>query len=148
MHKLKTTLLYIIIILLIYVFLYKYIYNNKELKFDDYDQTTKQINNQSNETNKMNIKKSNFIDLKDEDGIVYNNKIDNVHRILMSMKTNDIAKLDKQIIDINIQKENNNSKILESLTDLYFKQYIEYINKQNAVVYNEYLRYNGLSSNK
>ena len=143
MDKIKTTLLYIVIILLIYVFLYTYMYNDKALTFDDYKQTNNQTNDIINNIiNNNNIKKSNFIDLKDEEGILYKTKLDNADTILENMKKNEIMNLNNQINNIKNKKEKNNQKILESLTELYFKQYIEYINKQNAVVYNEYLRYN------
>lgn len=127
MDKIKTTLLYIIIILLLYVFLYTYIYSNKELTFDDYNNT---------------IQKSNFINLKNEDGILYNAKINNAKTIVEDIKYNDLEKLNDKLNNIKIEKKLNNKNILENLTELYFKQYIEYMNKQNAVVYNEYLKYN------
>ena len=143
MDKIKTTLLYIVIILLIYVFLYTYMYNDKALTFDDYKQTNNQTNDIINNIiNNNNIKKLNFIDLKDEEGILYKTKLDNADTILENMKKNEIMNLNNQINNIKNKKEKNNQNILESLTELYFKQYIEYINKQNAVVYNEYLRYN------
>ena len=127
MDKIKTTLLYIIIILLLYVFLYTYIYSNKELSFDNYNNT---------------IQKSNFINLKNEDGILYNTKINNAKTIVEDIKYNDLEKLNDKLNNIKIEKKLNNKTILENLTELYFKQYIEYMNKQNAVVYNEYLKYN------
>lgn len=128
MDKIKTTLLYIFIILLIYVVLYTYIYNNKELTFDNY--------------NNNNIKKLNFINLKDNEGILYKSQINNANTILQNIKNNDLPKLATKINTIQNDKQQNNESILENLTELYFKQYIEYVNKQNAVVYNEYLRYN------
>jgi hypothetical protein len=127
MDKIKTTLLYIIIILLLYVFLYTYVYSNKEFTFDDYNNT---------------IQKSNFINLKNEDGILYNTKINNAKTVIEDIKNNDLQKLNERVNNIVKDKKTNNKNILENLTELYFKQYIEYMNKQNAVVYNEYLKYN------
>ena len=129
MDKIKTTLLYIFIILLIYVVLYTYIYNNKELTFDNYN-------------NNNNIKKLNFINLKNNEVILYKSQINNANTILQNIKNNDLPRLATKINTIQNDKQQNNESILENLTELYFKQYIEYVNKQNAVVYNEYLRYN------
>jgi len=129
MDKIKTTLLYIFIILLIYVVLYTYIYNNKELTFDNY------INNN-------NIKKLNFINLKDKEGIIYKTNLNNFETILENIKNDDLPNLYNKIKPIKNEIQQNNESILEKLTELYFKQYIEYIDKQNAAVYNEYLRYN------
>jgi hypothetical protein len=116
----NTLLLYIVMILLLYCFMYMYIYNDNKLVFDN------------------NMDK--FLDLTEEDQVTYINNLQNIkndlnYGIVNGEYINDIK---SSVNSFTLKKKNNDT--LNKISGIYLKDYIENINKKNAIVYNEYLR--------
>ncbi len=107
-------------ILLLYCFMYMYIYNDNKLVFDN------------------NMDK--FLDLTEEDQVTYINNLQNIkndlnYGIVNGEYINDIK---SSVNSFTLKKKNNDT--LNKISGIYLKDYIENINKKNAIVYNEYLR--------
>ena len=137
--------LYIFFILLLFCIMYIFIYSNNDIKFDNIDN----INNKDNKDNKDNkliqhkIIKDKFDNAEDiKNRLLYtnilNNMIDNVEDTNRNFMTtiNTIKK------NINTKQIDYNNEILEKLTNIYFKRYLEHVNNINAVVYNKALLIN------
>jgi hypothetical protein len=109
-----------------------FIYNDKVVKFDNYD----------------NINQDKFMDILETEGVEYINQINNLHESTLNMRDNDIQNITDVINNIKKNQANNNKKIIDGLTEIFFKRCLEYVNNKNAVVYNEFLKYNKPSENK
>ena len=132
--NIKLLLLYIFIILLLYCVMYIFIYNDKVFKFDNDD-----------DNDKYNDK---FINILNTEGDQYINQLNNLSISTLNMRDNDIKTSTDIINNIKQNQDNNNKKIIDSLTEIYFKRCLEYVNNKNAVVYNEFLKYDKPSENK
>jgi len=141
--NIKTLLLHIFIILLLYCVMYTFIYNDKVLKFDDDDNN---FNDNLNDNLKNN--KDKFINILNTEGDQYINTLNNLSSSVSNMRVNDIKPITDIINNIKQNQSNNNKKIIDSLTEIYFKRCLEYVNKKNAVVYNEFLKYDKPAENK
>ena len=130
--NIKTLVLYIFCILLLYCVMHIFIYNDKVVKFDNYD----------------NINQDKFMDILETEGVEYINQINNLRESTLNMRDNDIQNITDVINNIKKNQANNNKKIIDGLTEIFFKRCLEYVNNKNAVVYNEFLKYNKPSENK
>ena len=103
--------------------MYLFIYNNKEIRFDN------------------NIKIKTFEKFYDDDNNVY---LNNLNILNNSIKNNgiEITALINKVNEIKNNKNKNNNIILDKLNNMFWNKYLENINKKNAVVFNEYLKYN------
>ena len=116
----NTLLLYIFMILLLYCFMYIFIYNDKELVFDS------------------TLDK--FMDLTEEEQQAY---IDNLRQI--KNKFNDGIINDNYVTKIktdvnNFKLKQQDQTTLDNISSIYLKDYIENINRKNAIVYNQYIK--------
>ena len=150
--NIKSLLLYIFIILLLYCVMYIFIYNDKVFKFDNDDDNYNNYNNYNNKDNnndddndKYNDK---FINILNTEGDQYLNQLNNLSISTLNMRDNDIKTITDIINNIKQNQDSNNKKIIDSLTEIYFKRCLEYVNNKNAVVYNEFLKYDKPSENK
>jgi len=122
-ENIKIILLYIFVIVLLFCIMYLFIYNNKEIRFDN------------------NIKIKTFEKFYDDDNNVY---LNNLNILNNSIKNNgiEITALINKVNEIKNNKNKNNNIILDKLNNMFWNKYLENINKKNAVVFNEYLKYN------
>jgi len=116
--------------------MYIFIYNDKVVKFDNDDNNINSIN------------KDKFINILETEGIDYINKLNNLNTSTLNIRDNDIQNITDVINNIKQNQAINNKKIIDGLTEIYFKRCLEYVNNNNAVVYNEFLKYNKPSENK
>ena len=122
-ENIKIILLYIFVIVLLFCIMYLFIYNNKEIRFDN------------------NIKIKTFEKFYDDDNNVY---LNNLNILNNSIKNNgiEITALINKVNEIKNNKNKNNNIILDKLNNMFWNKYLENINRKNAVVFNEYLKYN------
>ena len=133
-------LLYIFLILLLYCIMYIFIYSNKKFTFMN------NIDEDYIRTDIDNTIKNNFEDITyytDEDGIDYYNELVSVNAYLRENQENLI-----QILKVMRKKNINNSLLINNLSTLYLKQYLEYMNKKNAVVQAQSIKYKDPYTNK
>jgi hypothetical protein len=134
--NINTLLLYIFIILLIYCIMYTFIYNDKVVTFD----------------NTNNIKKTNntdkFMNILESEGDQYLYELNNLQQSSQNMLDTDISSISNIITNIKGNQTENNNKIIDNLTEIFFKRCLEYVNNKNAIVYNEFLKYDNPSKNK
>jgi hypothetical protein len=133
-------LLYIFLILLLYCIMYIFIYSNKKFTFMN------NIDEDDIRTDIDNTIKNNFEDITyytDEDGIDYYNELVSVNAYLRENQENLI-----QILKVMRKKNINNSLLINNLSTLYLKQYLEYMNKKNAVVQAQSIKYKDPYTNK
>ena len=133
-------LLYIFVILLLYCIMYIFIYNNKEITFMnkvDEDDIMNDIKN--------NIK-NNFKDITyytEEDGKDYYDELLKVYSFYLENQDNLI-----EVLKIMRKKNENNSLLINNISNLYFKEYLHHINKKNGVVQAQSVKYTDPYKNK
>ena len=122
-ENIKIILLYIFVIVLLFCIMYLFIYNNKEIRFDN------------------NIKIKTFEKFYDDNSAMY---LNNSNILNNSIKNNgiEITALINKVNEIKNNKNKNNNIILDKLNNMFWNKYLENINRKNAVVFNEYLKYN------
>jgi len=122
-ENIKIILLYIFVIVLLFCIMYLFIYNNKEIRFDN------------------NIKIKTFEKFYDDDYTVY---LNNLNILNNNIKNNgiEITALINKVNELKNNKNKNNNIILDKLNNMFWNRYLENINRKNAVVFNEYLKYN------
>ncbi len=132
-EDINTILLYIFVILLLFCIMYIVFYSDQTISFDD--------NLNSIETSIIKSKNS-FNDTplqpyySDADGKAYLQSLSDFNTYIVNNQNN----LTNILITIQNAKEKtstNNTVLMNSITNLYYKQYLESINKENAVVYNQ-----------
>lgn len=128
----NTILLYIFVILLLFCIMYIVFYSDQNIQFYD--------NLDSIETNIIKSKNS-FNDIpqpyySDADGKAYLQSLSDFNTYIVNNQNN----LTNILITIQNAKEKtstNNTVLMNSITNLYYKQYLESINNINAAVYNQ-----------
>jgi len=122
-ENIKIILLYIFVIVLLFCIMYLFIYNNKEIRFDN------------------NIKIKTFEKFNNNKYDMY---LNNLNILNNNIKNNgiEITALINKVNEIKNNKNKNNNIILDKLNNMFWNKYLENINKKNAVVFNEYLKYN------
>ena len=110
-------------ILLLYCFMYVYIYNDKELVFDDINNTDK------------------FMDLSPQDQNIYMNKLKKIKNNLSNgiISDNYISDIKNSVNKFTLNKKDTDT--INNISNIYMKDYIDNINKKNAIVYNEYIKF-------
>ena len=122
--------------------MYIFIYNDKEIIFDNTDINTPEIN-KNNEyelyvKNKLNHKLKEKFNISVEESTQYINQLKELNVNILEGE-NDTIRLNnflKKVADA------NKKKILDNITNIYLKYYVENIDKKNAVVYNEFIKFN------
>jgi hypothetical protein len=116
--------------------MYTFIYNDKVVTFD----------------NTNNIKKTNntdkFMNILESEGDQYLYELNNLQQSSQNMLDTDISSISNIITNIKGNQTENNNKIIDNLTEIFFKRCLEYVNNKNAIVYNEFLKYDNPSKNK
>ena len=121
--NIKIILLYIFVIVLLFCIMYLFIYNNKEIRFDN------------------NIKIKTFEKFNNNKYDMY---LNNLNILNNNIKNNgiEITELINKVNELKKNKNKNNNIILDKLNNMFWNRYLENINRKNAVVFNEYLKYN------
>jgi hypothetical protein len=122
-ENIKIILLYIFVIVLLFCIMYLFIYNNKEIRFDN------------------NIKIKTFEKFNNNKYDMY---LNNLNILNNNIKNNgiEITELINKVNELKNNKNKNNNIILDKLNNMFWNKYLENINRKNAVVFNEYLKYN------
>jgi hypothetical protein len=122
-ENIKIILLYIFVIVLLFCIMYLFIYNNKEIRFDN------------------NIKIKTFEKFNNNKYDMY---LNNLNILNNNIKNNgiEITELINKVNELKNNKNKNNNIILDKLNNMFWNRYLENINRKNAVVFNEYLKYN------
>jgi hypothetical protein len=131
MKNINTLLLYIFLILLLYCLMYTCLYNSKELIFDsDID-----INNNNNENDKFEN-----IDISYNEAQRYLTGLNNIKIGVNNSIVNNpyMENIKTEIYNLNNSINSQDDITLNNLSNVYMKNYLEYINKNNAIVYKEY----------
>lgn len=130
-------LVYIFIILLLFCIMYLFIYNDKEVIFD-------------NSIKVKTIEKFNDDDvvISGEEANAYYNNLNKLNTIINKINDDQIKEIITNINNIKNTKDEKNKTILNKIYNIYWNRYLENINQANASVFNEYLKYSEPDKNK
>lgn len=131
-------LLYLFIIVLLFFIMYFYIYNDKEITFDNTIKTKPVKTFEKFNNDKI---------ITDEQANDYINNLDTLNDMLVK-NDNKIQIIIDKINTITENKDKNNELILNNLNNIFWQRYLENINQTNAAVFNEYLKYSEPEKNK
>jgi len=120
--------------------MYFFIYNDKELKFDN------TIENKI-KTVKTFEKFNDDLVISGEEANSYINKLTSLDTVIKKNNEN-IQTIIENINSIKDTKDEKNNYILKQINTIYWKRYLENINQTNAAVFNEYLKYSEPEKNK
>jgi len=138
-------LVYIFIIVLLFCIMYVFIYNDKELKFDNTFNNT--IKNKTKKVSTFEKFNDNIV-ISGEAANNYINNLTSLKNEIENIDTNQIQNIIKNINSIKDTKDEKNDYILKQINTIYWKRYLENINQTNASVFNEYLKYSEPKKNK
>ena len=127
--------LYIFFILLLFCIMYIFIYSNNDIKFDN-------IDNINNKLIQNKITKDKFYNTEEDNNLLYTNILNDMLDSVESTNLNFTTTINNIKSNIAKKQIDYNEKILEKLTNIYFKRYLEHVNDINAVVYNKALSLN------
>ena len=143
-------LMYLFVIVLLFCMMYLFIYNDKNLTFDNTIKT-----NTLNTFEKFN---DNDIIISGEQANTYLNSLNSlmesiepINPIDRETKDSIVKKIESIMENINSiknTKDKKNNDILNQINNIYWKRYLENINQANAYVFNEYLKYSEPEKNK
>ena len=143
-------LMYLFVIVLLFCMMYLFIYNDKNLTFDNTIKT-----NTPNTINTFEKFNDNDIIISGEQANTYLNSLNS---LIKSIEINEkdptesigeqIESIMKNINSIKDTKDEKNNYILNQINNIYWKRYLENINQANAYVFNEYLKYSEPEKNK
>ena len=132
-------LLYIFVILLLFCIMYIFIYSDQKISFDN-DYNNKYQDNfgdTSVSTNPVTTQPSYY---SESDGQKYYKSLSDFNDYIVKNQNNLINIVDT-VTNAQNNTSSNNDKLVDTMTKLYTKEYLEYINKINAVVYNKSNQY-------
>jgi hypothetical protein len=134
-------LVYIFIILLLYCIMYLFIYNDKEVRFDNSIKvkTFEKFIDDEDESNKV---------ISGEEADTYYNNLNKLNTIINNINDEQIKEIITNINNIKNTKDEKNKTILDKIYNIYWNRYLENINQANASVFNEYLKYSEPDKNK
>ena len=133
-------LMYLFVIVLLFCMMYLFIYNDKNLTFDNTIKT-----NTLNTFEKFN---DNDIIISGEQANTYLNSLNSLMEGINLIEADQIESIMKNINSIKDTKDEKNNYILNQINNIYWKRYLENINQANAYVFNEYLKYSEPEKNK
>jgi len=125
--------------------MYVFIYNDKELKFDNTFNNT--IKNKTKKVSTFEKFNDNIV-ISGEAANNYINNLTSLKNEIENIDTNQIQNIIKNINSIKDTKDEKNDYILKQINTIYWKRYLENINQTNASVFNEYLKYSEPKKNK
>ena len=132
-------LLYLFIIVLLFFIMYFFIYNDKEITFDNTIKTKPVKTFEKFNNDKI---------ITGEQANNYINRLNELNVGIQDINENKIQKIINNINSIKDTKDEKNNYILEQINTIYWKRYLENINQTNASVFNEYLKYSEPKKNK
>lgn len=132
-------LLYLFIIVLLFFIMYFFIYNDKEITFDNTIKTKPVKTFEKFNNDKI---------ITGEQANNYINRLKDLNVGIQDINENKIQKIINNINSIKDTKDEKNNYILEQINTIYWKRYLENINQTNAAVFNEYLKYSEPEKNK
>ena len=132
-------LLYLFIIVLLFFIMYFFIYNDKEITFDNTIKTKPVKTFEKFNNDKI---------ITGEQANNYINRLIDLNVGIQDINENKIQKIINNINSIKDTKDEKNNYILEQINTIYWKRYLENINQTNAAVFNEYLKYSEPEKNK
>jgi len=132
-------LLYLFIIVLLFFIMYFFIYNDKEITFDNTIKTKPVKTFEKFNNDKI---------ITGEQANNYINRLNELNVGIQDINENKIQKIINNINSIKDTKDEKNNYILEQINTIYWKRYLENINQTNAAVFNEYLKYSEPEKNK
>ena len=132
-------LLYLFIIVLLFFIMYFFIYNDKEITFDNTIKTKPVKTFEKFNNDKI---------ITGEQANNYINRLNELDVGIQDINENKIQKIINNINSIKDTKDEKNNYILEQINTIYWKRYLENINQTNAAVFNEYLKYSEPEKNK
>ena len=130
-------LLTIFIILLIYCIMYYFIYKPTEIKFDTADNY--HYKNSNNYLHQKMQKSEIFYDITLDEASKNVNDLQNLEKYLQIYNDNYLSKIN--LNNTKIEISNQEKSISTLLTQKYILQFLDIINKANAVAYKEYIKY-------
>ncbi len=129
----NTILLYIFLILLLFCMMYIFFYSDQNISFyDNLDNVESSIHKYKNSFNNSNIHPY----YSNDDGKAYLQSSTDFNNYIVNNQNN-LTNILATIENAKAETSSNNSVLIDSITNLYNKQYLENINKVNAVVYNQ-----------
>ena len=138
-------LVYLFIIVLLFCIMYLFIYNDKELIFDNTFNNTIKNNTIKPKKIKTFEKFNDDLVISGEEANTY---INNLTILDTQIKNKNIQTIIENINSIKDTKDEKNNYILKQINTIYWKRYLENINQTNASVFNEYLKYSEPKKNK
>jgi len=148
-------ILILIVVLIIFYILYKFVYNPKLIVFDNDMEMDMEMKMDMNyllldNNKKMLIKKLETFgdDIYDEDGINNLEDIVGYNAYINSNLNPIISNINNTMDTVKTQRQTNKNNILNILSNIYLKRYIEIMNKQNAESYKMFLKYQEPKTNK
>ena len=131
-------LVYIFIILLLFCIMNLFIYNDKEIRFD-------------NSIKLKTFEKFNDDEIKvisGEEADTYYNNLNQLKTVINNINDDQIKEIITNVNNIKNTKDEKNKTILDKIYNIYWNRYLENINQANASVFNEYLKYSEPDKNK
>tara|TARA_B110000305_G_C19192942_1_gene517469 strand:+ start:328 stop:705 length:378 start_codon:yes stop_codon:yes gene_type:complete len=119
--------------------MYFFIYNDKEITFDNTIKTKPVKTFEKFNNDKI---------ITGEQANNYINRLIDLNVGIQDINENKIQKIINNINSIKDTKDEKNNYILEQINTIYWKRYLENINQTNAAVFNEYLKYSEPEKNK
>ena len=113
-------------ILLLYCLMYTYLYNSNDLIFDS-------DSDSDSETDK-------FLDISYDDNVRYLDELGNIKTGVDNSIVNNpyMTNIKRELSRLNNSINSQDEITLNNLSNVYMKDYLEYVNRTNIVVYNEY----------
>lgn len=142
MKNINRLLLYIFLILLLYCLMYTYLYNSNELIFDSDIESNSDSDSNINRYNKYN-KYDKFINVGTAGKVKYINGLNNINIGLTNSIVNNpyMDDVRTELSSINDSINTQDNITLNNLSNIYMKDYLEYINRKNALVNKEYEKF-------
>jgi hypothetical protein len=129
----NTILLYIFVILLLFCIMYIVFYSDQNISFyDNLDSIESSIYKYKNSFNDTTLHPY----YSDDDGKAYLQSSSEFNTYILNNQNN-LTNILATIENAKEETSSNNKVLMNSITNLYYKQYLESINKENAVVYNQ-----------
>ena len=129
----NTILLYIFVILLLFCIMYIVFYSDQNISFyDNLDSIESRIYKYKNSFNDTTLHPY----YSDDDGKAYLQSSSEFNTYILNNQNN-LTNILATIENAKEETSSNNKVLMNSITNLYYKQYLESINKENAVVYNQ-----------
>ena len=160
-NPLITLLLTLLIILIMFCIMSKFVYKSQHIQFDYENDYENHVKNDSDYKIKQNILSINKIiadNKKKNQEHFFNITVDDVQQnidnlnllsqYIDKLESGDLQTIKNTIDEVKKTRLDSKEKILNMLTNIYMIRYIDNINQNNAVSYQQYLAYQNPNTNK